>query len=243
MGYINTDDKNTRIYVQTGMQTKPEDALKNAQALSQIVKEPVGVIVNGTQGLPKDVEEYLPKAPSVKDALNEYTYQALNKKGDTLVVLHSAGNEDAKKALQLGQQLGHQYNNLSFLSLASPNSDSVMRSATTNTNYLGQVNDWRDPVTFSKTAGATAVGSAAAGLVSGGIYGATTGASLGATAGAAGGPLGAIFLGAVGGAVGAIPGALGYYGLQTYHPFTNYIAKPQSQSIMFDWLKQNPNGK
>jgi hypothetical protein len=79
MGYINTDEKNTRIYVQTGMQTTPEDALKNAQALSQIVKEPVGVIVSGTQGLPKDVEEYLPKAPTIKDALNEYTYQTLNK--------------------------------------------------------------------------------------------------------------------------------------------------------------------
>ena len=106
MGYINTDEKNTRIYVQTGMQTTTEDALKNAQALSQIVKEPVGVIVNGTQGLHKDVEEYLPKAPTVKDALNEYTYQTLNKKGDNMVVLHSAGNEDAKKALQLGQKWG-----------------------------------------------------------------------------------------------------------------------------------------
>ena len=230
MGYINTDDKNTRIYVQTGMQTKPEDALKNAQALSQIVKEPVGVIVNGTQGLPKDVEEYLPKAPSVKDALNEYTYQALNKKGDTLVVLHSAGNEDAKKALQLGQQLGHQYNNLSFLSLASPNSDSVMRSTTTNTNYLGQVNDWRDPVT-NPTAwvvgtGAALVGGAAAGIALAPVTG--------------GGSLYGYFTGLIGGGIG---GGIGVYGIQNIHPFTNYIAKPQSQSIMFDWLKQNPKSK
>jgi filamentous hemagglutinin len=235
MGYINTDDKNTRIYVQTGMQTKPEDALKNAQALSQLVKEPVGVIVNGTQGLPKDVEEYLPKAPSVKDALNEYTYQALNKKGDTLVVLHSAGNEDAKKALQLGQQLGHQYNNLSFLSLASPNSDSVMRSATTNTNYLGQVNDWRDPVTYSKL---FLTGLGVSGAV--GAVGAV-GAGQAVLAGAAAGPAGWMALGGSATAAGLL--GLGKLAVDTIHPFPNYLAKPQSQSIMFDWLKQNPKSK
>ena len=228
MGYIVTDT-NTRIYVQTGMQAKPEDALKNAQALSQIVKEPVGVIVNGTQGLPKDVEEYLPKAPTVKDALNEYTYQTLNKNSPSLVVLHSAGNEDAKKALQLGQQLGHQYSNLSFVSLASPVSNSTLQTATNNTqaNYLGQVNDWRDPVTYSKTAAALGGSGFLAGgaLFVTGIFTANpvllyTGGSM--AAGAAG-------------AAGA--------GIQYVHPLTNYIAKPQSQSIMFDWLKQNPKGK
>ena len=230
MGYIVTDT-NTRIYVQTGMQTKPEDALKNAQALSQIVKEPVGVIVNGTQGLPKDVEEYLPKAPTIKDALNEYTYQTLNKNSPSLVVLHSAGNEDAKKALQLGQQLGHQYSNLSFLSLASPNSDSVMRSTTTNTksNYLGQVNDWRDPVTNPKLWVAGTGALAAGGLVGGVMLAPATG----------GGSLYGYFSALIGGGIG---GGIGVNNLNTYHPLTNYIAKPQSQSIMFDWLKQNPKG-
>ena len=223
MGYIVTDT-NTRIYVQTGMQTKPEDALKNAQALSQIVKEAVGVIVNGTQGLPKDVEEYLPKAPSVKDALNEYTYQTLNKNSPSLVVLHSAGNEDAKKALQLGQQLGHQYSNLSFLSLASPNSDSVMRSTTTNTNanYLGQINDWRDPVTNPKLwvagTGALAIG----GLVGGVVLAPATG----------GGSLYAYGSALIGGGIGG--GAI-VTGINTIHPLDNYLAKPQTQSIMFDW--------
>ena len=233
MGYINTDDKNTRIYVQTGMQTTPEDALKNAQALSQLVKEPVGVIVNGTQGLPKDVEEYLPKAPSVKDALNEYTYQALNKKGDTLVVLHSAGNEDAKKALQLGQQLGHQYNNLSFMSLGSPVSNSTLQAATNNTkaNYLGQVNDWRDPVTNPKLwVGGAAVGAVGGvGYVSALVTGLTTG------------PIG--WVGLIGGTSLVGVSAAAKYGVDNIHPLDNYIAKPQSQSIKFDWLKQNPNGK
>jgi len=54
MGYTIPED-NTRIYVQPGMRTTPEDALKNAQAISQIVKEPVGVIVNGPQGFAKSV--------------------------------------------------------------------------------------------------------------------------------------------------------------------------------------------
>ena len=217
MGYI-IPEENTRIYVQTGMRTTPEDALKNAQAISQIVKEPVGVIVNGTQGLAKDVEEYLPKAPTLKDALNEYTYQTLNDKGPGLVVLHSAGNEDAKKALQLGEQLGHQYNNLSFLSLGSPVSGSMLKSTTNNTNanYLGQVNDWRDPVTYGKTAAALGGGSFLAG--------------------------GALFVTGIltanplllysGGSMAA--GAAGY-GIQNIHPLDNYLAKPQTQSIMFDW--------
>jgi hypothetical protein len=54
MGYTIPED-NTRIYVQTGMRTTPEHALQNAQAISQIVKEPEGVIVNGTQGFAKSV--------------------------------------------------------------------------------------------------------------------------------------------------------------------------------------------
>jgi len=220
MGYIIPED-NTRIYVQTGMRTTPEDALKNAQAISQIVKEPVGVIVNGTQGLAKDVEEHLPKAPTLKDALNEYTYQTLNDKGPGLVVLHSAGNEDAKKALQLGEQLGHQYNNLSFLSLGSPVSGSMLKSTTNNTNanYLGQVNDWRDPVTYSKTAAALGGGSFLAGgaLFVTGIFTANP-----------------LLLYSGGSMAAGAAGAAGY-GIQNIHPLDNYLAKPQTQSIMFDW--------
>ncbi len=166
MGYINLDDKSTRIYVQTGMKTTTEDAIKNAQALSKVVNEPVGAIVNGTQGLPADIGEYLLSPPNIKDALTEYTLQTLNKQGNKLIVMHSAGNEDAKKALQLGHQLGHQYSNLSFVSLASPVSNTIMRQSVTQTQgqYMGQVNDWRYPVTYSKTA----VTGVACGLLIGG---------------------------------------------------------------------------
>ncbi len=236
MGYINTDDKNTRIYVQTGMNTKPEDALKNAQTLSKVVGEPVGVIVNGTQGLGNDVQEYLPKAPSIKDALNEYTYQTLNKQGDKLVVMHSAGNEDANKALQLGQQLGHQYSNLSFVSLGSPVSNSIMRQNVTQTQaqYLGQVNDWRDPVTnptlWVTGTAALLAGGAAAGFA---LAPATGGTSLYA--------YGSALMG--GGLGGGLGGGTIVYGINNYHPMDQYIAKPQAQSIMFNWqAKQGAKG-
>ena len=226
MGYINTGDQNTRIYVQTGMNTKPEDAMKNAQALSNVVGEPVGVIVNSTQGLPSDVEEYLPKAPSLKDALNEYTYQTLNEQGAKMIALHSAGNEDAKKALQLGQSLGHHYSNLSFVSLGSPVSGSELKTVTNNTqaNYLGQVNDWRDPVTYS---GLFLIGLGATGAVG------AVGAGQAVLAGSAAGPAGWMALGGSAAAAGLL--GLGKLGVDTYHPLNSYIAKPQAQSIMFNW--------
>jgi hypothetical protein len=249
MGYVNINGQ-ARAFVQTGMENSRQDAGVSAQALSNVLGGvSTGYINNGTQGLDKDVGEYLPNSLSKKDVLNEYTYRTLNAQGPTLIVTHSAGNEDARKALQAGAMYGHTYDNLSFVSLGSPVSNSVMRQSVTGSgaNYLGQVNDWRDPVTYSKTAGTVAIGSAFTGLASGAVYGATTGASVGATAGVVAGPLGAIFLGAVGGAagaaVGAVPGAMGYYGLQNYHPLQQYIAKPQSQSIMFDWLKNNPSVK
>ena len=235
MGYLNLDGKDTRIYVQTGMQTKPDDALKNAQALSQILGEPVGAIINSTQGLGKDIEEYLPKAPSLKDALNEYTYQVLNAQGDKLVVLHSAGNEDAKKALQLGQSLGHQYGSLSFVSLGSPLSNSVMRHSVTQpgATYLGQVNDWRDPVTHPALWVAGTATMAVGGLVAGVALAPATGGT----------SLYAYFSALVGVSIVGIGGGAGLHSLNNYHPFDKYITKPQAQSILFDWAKKNPQPK
>ena len=67
MGYKNLSDQNTRIYVQTGMDNKPEDAIKSAQTLSTLLKQPVGYINNSTDGLIGDVGEYLPNTLSKKD--------------------------------------------------------------------------------------------------------------------------------------------------------------------------------
>lgn len=170
-----------------------------------------------------DVGEYLPNSLSKKDVLNEYTYRTLNAQGPTLIATHSAGNEDARKALQAGTMYGHSYDNLSFVSLGSPVSNSVMKNSVTNAgaNYLGQVNDWRDPVTYSKTSATAVIGGGLVGVGLAGVGIFTLNPALLYTGGSI--------------AAGA--------GIQFVHPFPNYIAKPQSQSIMFDWLKNNPQGK
>jgi filamentous hemagglutinin len=232
MGYVNINGQ-ARVFVQTGMDNTRQDAGGNALELSKTLGGVnTGYINNGTQGIDKDVGEYLPNSLSKKDVLNEYTYRTLNAQGPTLILTHSAGNEDAKKALQTGQMYGHQYENLSFVSLGSPVDNSVMRQSVTGSgaNYLGQVNDWRDPVTNPKL---WVLGTGAA-LVGGGALGVALAPVTG------GGSLGVYFTSLIGGGIG---GGIGVYGLKNYHGFPQYIAKPQSQSIMFDWLKKNPQGK
>ena len=242
MGYINIDGQ-ARVFVQTGVDNTPQDARKNAEALSQSLKGvKTGYINNGTEGIPGDVGEFLPNSVSKKDVINEYTYRTLNAQGPTLIALHSAGNEDARKALQMGALYGHEYSNLSFISLGSPVSSKVMRQNITHAGgtYLGSVGDWRDPVTYSKTAGGSALGLTAAGAIAGAQAGATYAAPWGIGAG----PLGVFATGLIGGAVGgAVGGGLILFGSSAYHTFPKYISKPQSQSIMFDWLKKNPQVK
>lgn len=58
----------------------------------------------------------------------------------------------------------------------------------------------------------------------------------GCTAGAGGGWLGGVFLGIAGGAAGSIPGIAGAVGLNKYHPFSSYVAKPEVQEQMRGWL-------
>jgi len=236
MGYVNIDGK-ARVFVQTGMDNTRQDAGASALALSKVLGGVnTGYINNGTEGLNGDVGEYLPNSLSKKDVLNEYTYRTLNAQGPTLVVTHSAGNEDARKALQAGAMYGKTYENLSFVSLGSPVSSSVMRQSATSggANYLGQVNDWRDPVTNPKLwvlgTGVALVGGAAAGVV---LAPTTGGGSLYA--------YGTALMG--GGLGGGLGGGAIVSGINNYHAFPQYITKPQSQSIMFDWLKNNSQGK
>ncbi len=148
--------------------------------------------------------------------------------------MHSAGNEDARKALQAGALYGRSYDNLSFFSLGSPVSSSVMQQSVigAGANYLGQVNDWRDPVTYGKLFLSSLVASGSVGAI---------GAGQSVLAGSAAGPWGWMAIGG-GTAISGLLGA-GKYGVQTYHPLQQYLAKPQARSIMFDWLKNNPPGK
>ena len=236
MGYINLSDACSRIYVQTGMVNRSQDAEKSARQLSELLKQPAGYLNNGTEGLMGDVGEYLPTTLAMKDVLNEYTYRTLNARSPVLIVTHSAGNEDARKALSLGALYGHRYDNLSLISLGSPISASRMQEAAEKSgmHFLGQVNDWRDPVTYSKTAGTVSLGSFLGGLG----YGAVQGSSADVGGGLLGCVLGGILGGIAGGVAGGIPGVAGFYGLQTYHPFDRYLQKPEVQNILFDWQKK-----
>jgi filamentous hemagglutinin len=201
--------------------------------LSTLLGQPAGYINNGTEGLAGDVGEYLPDSVSKKDVLNEYTYRTLDAKGPTLIVTHSAGNEDARKALLAGALYDHRYDNLSFVSVGSPVSARALQQAAGQggAQFLGQVNDWRDPVTYSKTAGTVSLGSFLAGMGYGALQG------CGAFAG--GGALGCIAGGVTGAAAGAAPGIATFIGLKTYHPFEQYLAKQPVQGLLFDWSKAN----
>jgi filamentous hemagglutinin len=200
-----------------------------------------GYINNGTEGLVGDVGEYLPNSVSKKDVLNEYTYRTLNAQGPTLIVMHSAGNEDAKKALQVGAMYGHTYDNLSFVSLGSPVGNNVMQQSVTGAgaNYLGQVSDWKDPVTYSKATTTVTLGSFLAGAGTGAVYGATYGPTLLPVLG----PAAPAVVAAVVAAGGLVPTAVSLIAMKYSHPFEKYIAKPQTQSMMLDWLKHNPQRK
>ena len=236
MGYVNINGQ-ARVLVQTGMDNTRQDAGVSAQALSKTLGGvSTGYINNGTEGLVGDFGEYLPNSLGKKDVLNEYTYRTLNAQGPTLIVMHSAGNEDARKALEAGALYGHTYDNLSFVSMGSPVSNSVMKQSVTNAgaSYLGQVNDWKDPVTNPKLWVAGTLAALVGGTVAGvALAPATGGGSLYA--------YGTALMG--GGLGGSLGGGSIVFGITNFHPLQQYIAKPQAQSIMFDWLKNNPQGK
>ena len=236
MGYYPSDangnlDGSTRIYFQNGMDNKLEDAKATASLISEITGTPVGMIANDSHGIAGDTAEYLKLPQQTKDVLNEFTYRKLDQGGTpTLIVMHSAGNNDALQALRIGSLYDHQYPNLSFYSLGSPIGSNTLDEIISNTggNYLGQVNDWRDPIPYSKTVG-------------GGVLGATGyGIYLGAASGCVIGPLGCLLGGVIGGATGGLVTAgPGLYGLVNYHPMTNYLEKSAVVDTIQQWQLNN----
>lgn len=80
MGYYTTSD-NTRVYFQNGMDNHAPDAKASSALLADLLKQPVGAIINDSHGIGGDVKEYLPNMLSTKDVLNEYTYRKLGAQG------------------------------------------------------------------------------------------------------------------------------------------------------------------
>ena len=235
MGYINNDE-NTRVYFANGMDNTAPQALQTAKNIESLVNQPVGSIVNSTDGIVGDVAEYI-QGYSTKDVLNEYTYRKLNNNtpiGEkTTVIMHSAGNPDTAKAIDLGVKQGYSYPNLQFVSAGSPSSEKYLRSIfnSAGSTLVGQVNDWKDPVTHSKTVAIGALGITAATTYFGGTLISPlieTSSSL---------PLVNFATGLINAGVGASVGAsvgggsiLG--GVKLYHPMDKYLEKPELQDMI-----------
>jgi len=235
MGYYN-QSPNTKVYFANGMDNTLKDAKKSVANLEEIVKQPVGIILNDTHGLfgdnkgVGDIPEYLNNRYTKKDILNEYTYRKINNeaKGKVLIITHSAGNEDINKALSLGYKEGYTYPNLNLISAGSPLSKSKLKNTLTSVkaNLIGQVNDWKDPVTHSKTVGAGVIG---LGLL-GAYYGARYMPVLIPTANIlTKTSLGKFLIGVGSAGVGAGVGATG---IILNHPFKSYLKKPKLQEMI-----------
>ena len=226
MGYINNDE-NTRVYFANGMDNTNEQALNSAKNIENLVNQPVGSIINSTDGISGDVDEYI-SGYDTKDVLNEYTYRKINEttptNEKTTIVMHSAGNSDAVKAINLGIKEGYTYPNLQFISAGSPVSESYLNSVfnSADSNLIGQVNDWKDPVTHSKTVGTAVVG---IGLV-GGYFGAKYMPSIiPATQALTNTGLGQFLIGVGSAGVGA-------GGIILYHSMDKYLQKPVLQNMI-----------
>ncbi|NCA29028.1 MAG: hypothetical protein EBS92_07160 [Proteobacteria bacterium] len=123
-----------------------------------------------------NLRKYLPNILTLKDALNGEVYQQIANNGNqkNLIIMHSAGNEDAIKSAQfLALSNINLNNNIDFMSVGSPKGNSALKQALEpiGANLLGSYNNWLDPVTHSKT---WAVGAGSL-FIAGAVYGASVG--------------------------------------------------------------------
>lgn len=99
----------------------------------------------GSFGVLSDVGEWLPNYLTTKDVLNAYQLQQLAP--NSLVISHSAGNEDVYKANQVNNLVNAQ-TPYYLLSVASPKSEVALKNSTAKVGaiLLEQVNNPNDPV-------------------------------------------------------------------------------------------------
>lgn len=241
MGYYNTDS-NTRVYFANGMINNKDNANKSAKAISDLINQPVGTIVNDTHGLIGDVKEYIENSYKMKDILNEYTYRTINnntpQNEKTTIITHSAGNEDMNKAISLGVMQGYNYPNIQVISAGSPTGQNKLSKTLESggAKLIGQVNDWKDPVTHSKTIGTLVLSAGGLGAYYGSMYmpillppsEILTQTALGKFLI----DVGSIGVGtAVGIGVGA---GVSIRAILKYHPFEKYLEKPELQNMIKD---------
>lgn len=156
------------IIFQNGIRTNEARAEAGAKKISEATGTDVGYMNNDTEGVIADGTEFVRKGYSLHDALNAYTYEQLAKNGDekNLVVMHSAGNKDGLKGLGVLALEGRDLEGkVDFISIGSPVSGKKLDEAANKVggNFVGQYNNWKDPVTNLEVyvAGGVALGVAA----------------------------------------------------------------------------------
>lgn len=210
------------IYYQNGVQNNRRDAEKGAALISEITGgEEVGIIHNRTagkngMGVVNDLGEYASEGLYMKDVLNAREYERIAGNGENnLIILHSAGNKDAEKAMEVlaleKRDLGGK---IEFMSVGSPVKKEELeeKASKVGAKVLGQYNTKRDPVANAMGWVVGTGGVAAIGAVIG--IGTVTGTGPMAAYG------GALVGGGIGGSIG---GSMLLDSLKRNHSFESYI--------------------
>lgn len=164
-------DVDKLIHLATGVGTDMGSAADNASLTSGFLGTKVGVINNMTEGLLADLMEVANMdfaGYDLKDALNAYQYELLgNQEGRRLVITHSAGNKDLKKALEILKMENRQVLGLDIASVGSPVGAGSLRSRldAIGGSLWSQDNNFWDPVTRPYLWGGAAIVAAGAGAV------------------------------------------------------------------------------
>ena len=148
--HFNIQDNESNIYFHNGLMTNTSKSLQNSKQIELITNKKTNLIHNNTNTLISDLAEY--SAPlKTKDILTAKIYSTIAKEdSNATIITHSAGNNDALKAMQilaLDQQ--NLNNQLNIISLGSP----ISRESLTNAgnkvgvNIINQYNHKNDPVT------------------------------------------------------------------------------------------------
>ena len=239
MSYENIN-ANTSIVFINGMDNTLEDARNSANLIQRdFLNKQVGIVNNATgEGkvlqkyfgsgaitkrldsainavLPKkvvrltdDVLEWTPNYFTLKDSLNAYMLQQLPK--DSVVITHSAGNEDIYKANRINA-ITNTKTPYKHLSVGSPKSEKDLRESTNavGAELVRQVNHHGDPVS---------------GIVNSGESGYWKNVVLPSM-------LSRVYFGNVV-SFGLVPAATAfamYLDLKKYHPFESYYNNPEFQ--------------
>ncbi len=226
---------NTNIFLQNGMFNNFKTVGDISNLISQATNRPTGAIVNNT-GMTDDIFEYMPNELVLRDALNGEVYQQIDQHNlannqRTLIIAHSAGNNDNMKGNQVLQLTKTKVSTIDVMNVASPISQNRMRQNLDQTgmNILNTYNNIWDPVTNGKTWGVGVLGAGVLAAKAAGMYtAATSGLEL-------------YFTGTMG--AGAA-GTAGYLSLKFQHPYSSYHNKDFKglRTDIGNWAQENPVG-